>query len=298
MAEIKETMELGYYFMNLEDKYWGLFLIVLAVLFFLMEKDKKSYPIYGFTAYLFLLCPATVYVLVKCFPALAVYYPVRWICQIPVFLSIGFVMVLDKVRKEQEFKKVLATGVFLVFLLFLSGTPVFFAENEPGMEKNGLEPEYVETYEMLLADMEERGLERAAVWGPKDWMEDCRVYSGALCPIYGKDMWESNIPKEFQTSYSDNQRILYEFYSTYESVTGPLSNKWQQVEVLADTLNTSSDVKCDYVVMHRGTNHWKERGSKVKRLDNVDVEGAFLNRDYEEVGYTENYYLFYKGTGE
>lgn len=298
MAEIKESMELGYYFMNLEDKYWGLFLISFAVLFFFLEKKKSFLLGYGVLSYFFLLCPLTVFCLVKCFPALSLYYPIRWLCLIPLFLCVAAVLVLERAGREQDRKKTLGTAALLLLMVFLSGTPVFMEENPTWGHGLGLEEEYVEIYDMLLADMKGRGLEKSYVWGPKDWMEDCRVYSADFYPVYGKDIWEEQASLGYEVSYSDTQRMLYEFYSTYESVKGPLSNKWQQVEVLADTLNLNADVACDYVVMHRGTNHWKDRGSKVKRLKNVDVEGTFLSRNYEEVGKTENYYVFYRQAGE
>ncbi|MBD5464402.1 MAG: YibE/F family protein [Lachnospiraceae bacterium] len=298
MAEIRESMKLGYYFMNLEDKYWGLFLISLAVIFFFLGKKKGFFSGYGMLSYFFLLCPVTVFWMVKYFPALAVYYPIRWLCQIPLFLCIAAVLVFERADKEGNRKKTLGTAVLLFLMLFLSGTPVFMEENRAWDNGFGLEEEYVETYDMLLEDMEKRGMEKAYVWGPKDWMKDCRVYSADFYPIYGKDMWEEQAALGYEASYSDTKKMLYEFYSTYEAVDGPLSNKWQQVEVLADTLNLSSDVACDYVVMHRGTYHWRERGSKVKRLANVDVEGTFLSREYEEVGTTEHYYVFYKRAGE
>lgn len=52
MAEIKESMELGYYFMNLEDKYWGLFLISLAVLFFSWKEERVSFRIWDVILFL------------------------------------------------------------------------------------------------------------------------------------------------------------------------------------------------------------------------------------------------------
>lgn len=298
MAEIKESMELGYYFMNLEDKYWGLFLISLAVLFFFLGKKKGFLLGYGVLSYFFLLCPLTVFVLVKCFPALSLYYPIRWLCQIPLFICIAAVLVLERADKERDWKKLLGTGAFLFLMVFLSGTPVFMEEAPAWSSSFGLNQEYVQVYDLVLADMEGKGLEKAHVWGPKDWMKDCRVYSADFYPVYGKDIWEEQAALGYETAYSDTQRMLYEFYSTYESVEGPLSNKWQQVEVLADTLNLNTGVACDYVVMHRGTGHWKDRGAKVKRLKKVDVEGAFLSRNYEEVGKTENYYVFYRQAGE
>ena len=82
-----------------------------------------------------------------------------------------------------------------------------------------------------------------------------------------------------------------------EGVTGEIQ-VGHGVDEEGIVLNLSSDVACDYVVMHRGTYHWRERGSKVKRLANVDVEGTFLSREYEEVGTTEHYYVFYKRAGE
>ncbi|MBD5544059.1 MAG: hypothetical protein HDR01_07460 [Lachnospiraceae bacterium] len=298
MAEIKESMELGYYFMNLEDKYWGLFLISLVVLFFLLTRKKGFVLGYGMLSYFFLLCPASVFFLVTWFPGLSLYYPIRWLCQIPLFLCIGAVLVMERVKQEQDWKKTLGAAGLLVLMLFLSGTPVFLEENPAWSHDSGLEEEYVETYDLLLADMERRGLEKAYVWGPKDWMKDCRVYSADFYPIYGKDLWDQQAALGYEASYDDTLRMLYEFYTTYESVQGPLANKWQQVEVLADTLNANSNVACDYVVMYRGTGHWKERGSKVKRLENVDVEGTFLSRNYEAVGNTENYYIFYRQAGE
>lgn len=298
MAEIKESMKLGYYFMNLEDKYWGLFLISLIVLFFFLGKKKGFLLGYGMLSYFFLLCPLAVFFLVKWFPALSVYYPVRWLCQVPLFLCIAAVLVFERADKGQDWKKTFGAVVLLFLMVFFSGTPVFMEENTIWSHETGLEAEYVEIYDMLLADMEGRDLEKAYVWGPKEWMKDCRVYSADFYPVYGKDIWEEQAALGYEASYSDTQRMLYEFYTTYESVQGPLSNKWQQVEVLADTLNLNGDVACDYVVMHRGINHWKERGSKVKKLENVDVEGTFTSRNYEEVGKTENYYVFYRRAGE
>lgn len=298
MTEIKESMELGYYFMNLEDKYWGLFLIALLVVFFFLGKKKGFFVGYGIFSYGFLLCPAAVFVMVKCFPNLESYYPFRWLCQISVFICVAMTLVIGKVKKEYDRKTLAFTVGILVLMLFLSGTPVFMGENQVSVNASGVDKESMETYDLLLKDMEKRGLDKAYIWGPQEWMEKARVYNGAFYPIYGKDMWDSQAGEGLNSTYSESRKLLYEFYSTYEAVNGTLDNKWQQVEVLADTLNASEDVTCDYVVMHRGTNHWKERGKRVKKLGNVDVEGTFLSRNYELVGKTENYFLFYKQAGE
>lgn len=297
MAEIKETMKLGYYFMNLEDKYWGLFLIAMVAVFFLLNKKKGFLLSYGILSYCFLLCPVTVFLMVKGLPALEAYYPIRWLCQIPLFLCLAMTLVLQKAKKELDMKYTLGGAAMLFLMLFLAGTPVFLTKTPVSAHASGLNGEYVEVYDMILQDMEKRGLEKAYIWGPKDWMKDSRVYNGAFYPVYGKDIWDSQAAEGFESSYSEGCRTLYEFYTYYEDINGTLDNKWQQVEVLADAPDTQN-VTCDYVVMHRGTNRWKERGSKVEKLDNVDVEGTFLSRNYEEVGKTENYFLFYRQAGE
>lgn len=298
MTEIKESMELGYYFMTLEDKYWGLFLIALIVVFFLLGREKGFWAGYGIASYAFLLCPVTVFFFIKAFPTLQTYYPIRWLCQISLFICLAMTLVMKKVRKEQDKWHFIGAAGILVLMLFLAGTPVFMGENQVFAEKSGVSAEYEETYNIILSDMEKRGIQKAYIWGPKEWMADARVYSGDFYPIYGKDMWDGQAGSGLNSSYSDSLRTLYEFYTMYETVDGALDNKWQQVEVLADTLNATGDVTCDYVVMYRGTGHWKERGKKVEKLSNVDVEGTFLSRNFEKVGMTENYYLFYKQAGE
>lgn len=303
MTEIKESMELLYYFMTLEDKYWGLFLVALVVLLFLACRKRYFLASYGMLAYALLLCPAAVLCITRAFPYLESYYPIRWLCQTPVYICIAMTLVIENVKKEQDNKHLAGACLLLVLMLCLAGSPVFLqkvsdtAEQSAGSEEEAYSS-FVEVYELLLQDMEKRGMERAFIWGPTKWMQHARVYSAQFYPVYGKDMWDAAAGQGLNASYSNDLKRLYEFYSMYEAVDGALENKEQQVEVLADAPNTVSEIECDYVVVYKGAAHWKSRGEKAESLEALDVEGIFKSRNYELAGMTEDYYVFYRQAGE
>lgn len=294
MAEIKDTINVIGYFMKLEEKYWGLFFISLFVLFFLLKGKKRKIVYYGIVSYVFFLFPVTIYAMIQIFPDLSLYYPIRWICQMLLFICLATTSIVVNLMEKGQKKEAIVFGAAFFCMIFLSGMPVFLSDNSVMNHKSELEKEYVESYDIIMQHMKKNNLERAYIWGPKEWMAQSRIYGANLCPIYGKDIWDES-PFLIKSDYDEEREKLYQFYSYYEAKDSPLVNKEEQLFALAGALVIDSNISCDYITVFKSNEYWlenKEESQEIIEAIEPDVMAVFIKNGYEFVGETGKLLVF------
>lgn len=298
MAEIRDTTDVIGYFMKLEEKYWGLFFISLLVLFFFLDWKKRKIISYGIVSYAFFLFPLTIYAMVKFFPGLILYYPIRWICQMLLFICLAITtIIVSLIEKGQKKEAIVLFGAFIC-LIFLSGVPVFLADNDVINHESGLEQDFIKGYHIMAEDMNKNNLEQAYIWGPKEWMSQSRIYNTNLRPIYGKDIWDDS-PLLVKSQYEEEREKLYQFYSYYEAEDSPVVNKEEQLNALIGALLIYSDIPCDYIAVFKSNQYWLEKQEDEKDKEEVietvkepDVIDVFTRNGYEFVGEAGNLFIF------
>lgn len=283
MAEFWENMKVTLYFMKLEDKYWGLFLIGLCLLIYIScDKDSRERAEGKYTGLMWIglitslicICPVTAYVLLSISPVFYEYYMLWHIVPAGVIVCVAAVYVLGKFKENRVNSLVCMAAFFLI--LFFAGDFVYTSETLWDDEVVYSEAEEAQVFKLLEKDMEEQGKEQAYLWGPYKIMADSRTYSAKYLPVYGKDIAEP------EGVYSDTLRSMYNGYTAYEAKDSPLDNKEEQVMAIANCLNVFPEINCDYVIMQ----HPKVQGS------GVDPVWIFEELGYAFVGETDTLQVF------
>lgn len=241
MEAFLENMELTIYFMRLEDKYWGLFLVGLFVLFYAQKKAFNRLLYLALVACGICLCPLTAYFLTDVFKIVSNYYYLFHIIPAGVVVCTAIALIWEKFYNEKRACFILFCGVFI--LLFFAGEFSYTSANGFNNDMTFLGKEEVAVYELMLEDMREQGKEEAYLWGPYKVMADSRIYSAKFLPIYGKDITEED------AGYSPTLFSMYQGYSSFEAVDSNLANKEEQVMAIANCLNVYSEIVCDYVIV-------------------------------------------------
>lgn len=306
MVEFLEQMELTLYFMRLEDKYWGLFLLGVFVLFYLGKKETKGLLRLTLVTACVCLCPLTAYGLTLLFPSLKDYYHLWHMVPAGVVVCAALTILSKEWCESRRRTAAFLLGVFVI--LYFAGEFAYTSADAWNDDASFLGKEEAGVYEMILEDMDKEKKTDAALWGPYKIMADSRVYSFSLSPIYGKDIASGS------TVYSDSLVSLYQGYSTYEAVEGPAENMEEQVMAIANCLNVFPEVSCDYVVMINPAAKvadWgevsKENAKKadtvnetdaaneqalIDKVRNIDTIWIFEELGYEYVGETESLLVF------
>lgn len=241
MAEFLEKMELTLYFMRLEDKYWGVFLLGVFVLIYLGRKETKGLLWMTLATAGLCLCPPLAYGLCRLFPALESYYPLWHIVPAGVVVCATFTILQQEWCESKWCTVLFLAGSFVI--LFFAGDFSYTSKNVWNDDITFLGKEESKTYELVLSDMEEQGKNVATLWGPDKLMADSRIYSACLHPIYGKDVGSEG------ALYSESLVSMHQGYSSFESTDKPVENMEDQIMAIANCLNVFPDVSCDYVVM-------------------------------------------------
>lgn len=274
MAEFLENMELTIYFMRLEDKYWGVFLVGLFVLFYLQKKEINRLLFLSLLTCVICLCPPIAYFLTDVIKLVPEYYYLFHMIPTGVVVCTVIALIWEQFWDEKRSRFILLAGVFL--LLFFAGEFAYTSANRFNNDQTFLGKEEAAVYELMLADMEEQGKEEAYLWGPYKVMADSRIYSAKFLPIYGKD-----ITKE-EAGYSPTLLSMYQGYSSFEAPDSNLANKKEQVMAIANCLNVYPEIVCDYVIVQNP----KELGA------DVDPIWIFEELGYVYVGEAESFQVF------
>lgn len=274
MAEFWERMKLTLYFMRLEDKYWGLFLIGLFVLFYLRRKETKGLLIFACAASLVCICPLTAYGLAKLLPAADEYYRLWHIVPAGAVVCAALTLLFELLGQDRRRQVLFALGVSA--LLFFAGEFAYTSQDAWIDDATHLGREEAAVYELLLADMQKEGKETAYFWGPQKVMADSRIYSAAFRPIYGKDIAAED------SDYSNERKSMYQGYEAYAAPDSPIDNKEEQVMAIANCLNVFPEITCDYVVLV----------NPAAQGADVDPVWIFERLGYAYVGETETFQIF------
>ena len=287
MAEFIDKMELTLYFMRYEDKYWGVFLLALFLLFYLRKKETKGLFWMALALSCICLCPLTAYGITKLLPSLENYYVLWHLVPSAVVVCTDLVILKEKWGETRVRSLVWVLGVFVI--LFFAGEFAYTSADAWNDDVSFVGKEQVQVYDMILADMKEQGRVTASLWGPQKLMADSRVYSALLRPIYGKDMSRGT------GGYSDSLTGMYQGYTTFEAVEGATENMEEQIMAIANCLNVFEDVSCDYVVMVKPAEKVKNWEYEIEELTekqiakNDELKQKVLDIDtvwiFEQLGY-------------
>lgn len=269
-------MDVVLYFMRWEDKYWGLFLISLFLLFCLgsAKKEMLRLSVYGILSYLVFLCPLTYKVFEKLTKNGDEYYRVSYLW-LSVFV-LGLAVTTGFSFFKEDKKRKIIYIVSLLVLLVLCGDFAFFHMGKITFGKGLFVKAERECYELVLNDAKAKTDNEIYIWGPSDWMAKSRVYNPDIKPIYGKDI--ADHPDRYIPEY----QMMYQGYASYEDENSLLINKDQQLEAIANTLHLFENVPVDYVVVIDP----KSQGTE------FDAVQIFTEQQYEYIGKSGNYMIF------
>ena len=299
MAEFIDKMELTLYFMRYEDKYWGVFLLALFLLFYMRKRETKGLFWMALLLSGICLCPLTAYGITRLIPALEGYYYLWHMVPTAVVVCVAFVILKEQWGDTRRRSLVLVLGVFVI--LFFAGEFSYTSADAWNDDVSFVGKEQVQVYDMILEDMKEQGQDTASFWGPQKMMADSRVYSALLRPIYGKDISNG------AGNYGASLMGMYQGYATFETSEGVTENMEEQIMALANCLNVFEDVSCDYVVMVKPAEkveNWeyeKEELTEEQLARNQELEKMALDIDtvwifeqlgYEYVGDSDSLYVF------
>ena len=252
-------MDIMLYFMKLEDKYWGLFLAALFLLYIFLfvqkkQEDGRWLVLYGFLTYLVFACPLA-YRLFADFGGMEkTYYKVSHIELVVPVLCLALALAWQKIRVYR--KKILPLfELGMVILFVFSGTLVYTQAGSRMPVQGCYREQEKEAYDLMLADAGDA--DAVTFWGPSELMAKSRIYSGRL-------------------------QTLYQGYSSYEAKDSPLINKDEQLGALANCLHLYPQIDCRYVVVYDP----KQQGT------DFDAEEIFTSLGYRFVGQTEELMLF------
>lgn len=298
MAEFLDKMELTLYFMRLEDKYWGVFLLAVFVLFYLGKKETKGLLWVTLVAACICICPLTAYGITLLFPSLESYYPLWHMVPSGVVVCAALTILKEQWCESKKRAAFFLTGAFVI--LFFAGEFAYTSADAWNDDTSFTGKEQAQVYDLILSDMEKQGKEEASLWGPQKVMADSRVYSAVLYPVYGKDIGSE------AAVYSDSLMSMYQGYTTFEAVEGPAENMEEQVMAIANCLNVFTDVSCDYVVMikpaekvenwesetQEGTAAAQKEQELVQKVLDIDPVWIFEQLGYVYVGETDSLQVF------
>lgn len=294
-------MEVILYYMQLEDKYWGLFLVALFLLL-MVAVDRAGYgrreqsvgyaftALYGFAAYLLFICPLTYTVVTQLAPALSGYYELSHIeLAVPV-IALAATIAAGEARKQGREKfRFFLIGFFV--LLFFAGDFVYMPTYTSRARVNAFEEEQEQAYEMLLAHGRERKDDSLRLWAMEDFMAQSRLYNSAFCPIYGKDMGQN--PEKYNESLGN----MYAAYSTYDSENSMVVNIKEQLDAIGSFPYLFPETEIEYVVVYNPAARFEDYDTFMADKDYEPAKN-FASLGYEFIGETENYLLFYRtGSG-
>lgn len=270
-------MDIMLYFMKLEDKYWGLFLAALFLLYIFLFVQKKEngrwLVLYGFLTYLVFICPLTYRLFADYGGMEKTYYKVSHIELVVPVLCLALTLAWQKIRGYR--KKILPLFTLGMVLLFVfSGTLVYTQAGSRMPVQGCYREQEKEAYDLMLADAGDA--DAVTFWGPSELMAKSRIYSGRLQPIYGKDIAAS------PDAYSGELQTLYQGYSSYEAKDSLLINKDEQLGAIANCLHLYPQIDCRYVVVYDP----KQQGT------DFDAEEIFTSLGYRFVGQTGELMLF------
>ena len=114
-------------------------------------------------------------------------------------------------------------------LLFISAN--FGLEDITGSGKDETEFEKAEIIAEAIEEISDG--ERVLVWGPEFVMENVRLFSKNIYPIYGRDMFEESMKAYTYDSYGEDEIFLCEVMSAMEAKSA------ETVESEADTEHAS-----------------------------------------------------------
>ena len=299
MAEFLDKMELTLYFIRLEDKYWGVFLLALFLLFYMQKKETQGLLKLAVILSCICICPLTAYGLTLLVPSLENYYSLWHLVPTAVVVCAAISMLKEKWCDTRVKSVAFVVGVFAI--LFFAGEFAYTSKDVWNDDASFVGKEQAKVYDMILEDMQKQGGKQASLWGPQKLMADSRVYSANLCPIYGKDIGSGAIV------YSESLKGMYQGYTTFELLEGPAENMEEQVMAISNCLNVFEDVSCDYVVMikpAKKVENWeydKENLTEAKIAKNealiemvldIDTVGIFEQLGYVYVGDTDSLLVF------
>ena len=122
-------MDIMLYFMKLEDKYWGLFLAALFLLYIILfvqkkQEDGRWLVLYGFLTYLVFACPLAYRLFADYGGMEKTYYKVSHIELVVPVLCLALALAWQKIRVYR--KKILPLfELGMVILFVFSGTLVY-----------------------------------------------------------------------------------------------------------------------------------------------------------------------------
>ena len=183
-------MDIMLYFMKLEDKYWGLFLAALFLLYIFLfvqkkQEDGRWLVLYGFLTYLVFACPLAYRLFADYGGMEKTYYKVSHIELVVPVLCLALALAWQKIRVYR--KKILPLfELGMVILFVFSGTLVYTQAGSRMPVQGCYREQEKEAYDLMLADAGDA--DAVTFWGPSELMAKSRIYSGRLQPIYGKDI--------------------------------------------------------------------------------------------------------------
>ncbi|MCR5255675.1 MAG: hypothetical protein K6D96_07045 [Acetatifactor sp.] len=195
---------------NGRSKFLGLFLISLFIIFVFL-REKKSFQIYGLIMFLALICPVTGALLWKYQTRFFDYLNLLYLMPVSVITAYGAVKIYDLIN--EKIQKRYMFYIFFALVVYISGN--FGLESITELDRS--EEDLSRAKVLLEAVSEEAQGQRVIIWGPEFLMENVRILSENIYPVYGRDMFEESIKAYTYDTYDEDVIFLYEAMSALEN---------------------------------------------------------------------------------
>lgn len=281
--------------MQLDDKYWALFLVSLFVIAYMMicgRETKESIEslfrlaVYGLAAYLLVFCLPVYALLIRLFPQMDSYYELGYMVPMLPVISAAMTMIAMRVQKGEQ-RRLICLFAGAVVLLAFAGDFAYIPTNQHEWMYD-CTAEEKQVFDMILAY--EAGREQddeISIWGMHDLMIKSEFYDDAFAPVYGKDiLWEKQ-------AYSENVQSMFEGYEKYCSPDNKAVMLREYLYAIAGLPYLYEETECDYVIVYDPEWQLEQSGKRVN-LKKEEVLQIFEERGYKAVGSTQQKMVFCK----
>lgn len=281
--------------MQLDDKYWALFLVSLFVVAYMMIRGRETekgfrsllgLSVYGLAAYLLVFCLPVYALLIHFFPQMESYYELGYMVPMLPVISAAMTVIAVQVQKGEQ-RRMIGLFAGAVVLLSFAGDFAYVPTNQHEWMYD-CTAEEKQVFDMITAHAADREKEdEISIWGMHDLMIKSEFYDEAFAPVYGKDiLWDMQ-------AYSENVQSMFEGYEKYCAPDNKAVMLREYLYAIAGLPYLYEETECDYVIVYDPEWQLKQAGKRVN-LTKEEVLEIFEERGYEAVGSTQQKIVFAK----
>ena len=202
MDSIVKMMDYVLVSVNTMGKYIPLFLLALFVLMILWKPMDKRLWWFSVSTTIIVLCPITVWFIVRVFAGWVDYY--RMLYLLPIFIILPYtitrLLMENTWRKKKSTQIMFVVAIAVIFILSISRTLPINAEEEINQKQ-------------VIMAIEEQD---AILLSTDEIMNQARKWNPAIQCLYGADLWDEGIQNRCNDFYENDKYVLHELMQDFE----------------------------------------------------------------------------------